>query len=53
MKMILSGILGAPVAFCAYAGLRYHYNLPSYIAAPATITAQVMSYVGATVFLGE
>lgn len=52
-KIILSGILGTLIAVFAYAGLHYHYDLPPYIAVPATITAQVVSYIVVLLFFLE
>jgi len=50
-KFLISGLLGAPIAFFAYTGLRDTYNLPFYLAGPVATAAQVMSYVGVSIMM--
>jgi hypothetical protein len=52
-KTILSGLLCIPISISAYAGLHYHYELPSQIAVPVGIAFQFMNGLSVMIFMKE
>jgi hypothetical protein len=53
MKAILYGVLSVPIVVSAYAGLRYHYRMPYYVAIPVGVTFQVINAVGVMISMDE